>query len=1168
MTKQKDPRKIIITKVRKGRISRTDLKALIKYKFNEDQREYILAKLPKQYKDIAYCNPLPKEEIDIGAEKSVYITHNDTVNELNWYINTLKVYSNELKKFNKLQHQIERAIACQNVDKLDDINDKLINDVSFSIYSLVLEIYLNNLTNNVDDNESIMTWFADHDLNKKIPILLEFAKLRTSAKVPAWQYDSTIDHHKKLYPENNDHLIEYLVFKIDPINFNFNFTHSSFILSFDFELPIIDRLISLKRLFPHIIQNLSTSEIKSIADNILNLSDELNDQYWNKLLVLFNHSELRPFYTEDFQQIHDEVADLFLLGKYKEVIKACSMYIKSHPELVEIQRFLVRSLILANVDLDDYVDSQGLSYQQIKLTKQVLEKGSTYAAERDQIIDLYYSNSFYNLSNCLLLDGSLEYQFEVPKSLVMNCFLNSHVLSDRYLYLFKVSSLEKLTCLNTSKWLNLIIKSVESDTPIDLSSCTYYEIELFTNTKILTEEYQEASSALDGYYNRLKGNIPEFIKTWYIKNKSLCLTKTGRIDEAVNLLVNEYFNTGIFYDHYFNQEIIDTLLSDDESVFYKDIAVPIFFNITKQSQSICYDSIANFLIQHNHYKPSDLKEGNRSHNKKHLTYFLERCCTKANIEDSPFLNSIEALSSERIYILNYLKEINPGKKEIYNEEILDITKENTIRKGVQHIHESRIFVDTDSLFSISESQIQEIFERYLSIDNSISSSLSILTLEDIISGNKKHEMFYCKEPVSDDYLDILVLPGIHMFDDNIVHVSMIRYNHFISLFDEIRDQFVFNEEFGFKSFLSMRIRHGTFSNVIRNVFDKFHLISSKKSSSDEYKPIAHWNDVIDAQPHVMSSIQACLENSSRTIDDLIDKGLSWIKVVEDKNDTEAIFNFNFSELELQKIFINEIGRITNHGEFINSIFNILYVRLEVQLEKLRTKLIEILLVEILEVLDSLHGSLGDTVPDQKIESLLAEQIIACRTEVQHVLNQVTQWFKLSQNHYVDEFQIDMILDTTIGYTNSIHGDILSRAQVTKNINCSSTFKGKFFEGFGDIFINIFDNIIKNNKDLNSQLHIDINVESENAFTKIKVTNNLSKNMNIKTLKQKIIEISQKVSDYKNHNIPSSFEGDSGYLKICRCISADLEQDDYEVKASYEKNKFIVSIEIKNSNLVI
>ena len=550
-----------------------------------------------------------------------------------------------------------------------------------------------------------------------------------------------------------------------------------------------------------------------------------------------------------------------------------------------------------------------------------------------------------------------------------------------------------------------------------------------------------------------------------------------------------------------------------------------------------------------------------------IIHFFEKVCTKENIEDSPFINSISELENERIAILNFLKQINKDKTDEYNEEILKITKESSIRQGLKQIHESRIYVDTVSINKIVENQLLEVFDRYLEISDINITDISSLKLNDHYTKDKVKLTYYFKEPIDEEYVPFYLSQNNPRTDPNTVMVPYMRFLYFVTLFDNIKQLFVFDESYGFKGFLSMRIRHGTFSNVLRSVFDKHKIVSSMEPNSLQYQNVKYWElKFAESNKHV--ELQNALKQFSEDIDKQIEEGLSWINVQSKENPSiSAIFNFDFSYDEMLTIFHNKLGRLTDLSDFIYSVFKILYDRLEARLSLLRGKIANQLTPKLVGTIDELQNTIQKLNLRPQENSLIVEEIVSCRTEIQVVTSQINNWFKVSYNQYIEEFPIDMILKASLDYIDIINTNAVSKGNVRIDNSCHLRFNGKYFESFGDIFINLFDNIISKNKDLEEELEITIKIFIDGEKIHINVKNNLSKNILLTDLAAAVEEINRKVINY-NDNSVVGFEKGSGYLKICKCISIGLNLKEYSIIPKFTANEFQVDIDFNIKNLII
>jgi hypothetical protein len=424
-----------------------------------------------------------------------------------------------------------------------------------------------------------------------------------------------------------------------------------------------------------------------------------------------------------------------------------------------------------------------------------------------------------------------------------------------------------------------------------------------------------------------------------------------------------------------------------------------------------------------------------------------------------------------------------------------------------------------------------------------------------------------KEPLSEEELAEYNVGDKLLSDKNVVEIPELRYQYFVVLFKLLKSQFVYDEDYGFKSFLSMRIRHGTFSNVLRMVFEKHQLISSRESNSDRYRDIPHWLGKV-SNSEKSRDLQSLLHEFSLQIDTNIDRGLSWL-VIRNENiqNQNGYFDFEFGDEELFNIYRNRIGRITEFKEFCEEIFLVFFERLEKRLTLIRYQISSNLTVAFVSLIDELQDRANLLKLKSNELSTLAIAINNCRTEIQATTAQIENWFRISKNRYIEEFPIQLILDTIKNYINSIYADALSMAKVTSSIDYMPNINGKYFEKFGDLFINLFDNIVRKNKDLKQNLEIGVRISVNDGELNIYVSNNLAEGTDISELLENIEIAKDKINNYKN-GTDVSYEEGSGFVKLCKSIAVDLGRQYYSIVPAYHNGRFEVSIVFETKNLFV
>lgn len=1171
MTKSRDIKRNIVGKLKKGKISKEDFIGQFKYNYNEELRDYILAKVSKKYTDYAYNNPLPKDAKDIGLIQPVLSDKADVFDEIIWYFETIFKYSKEINSYIEINENIQIAILKNDLEECKNLLNKLEDEVCTSYYSLQTKLFLNELNGSSEINKELIKNIPLNNSTLKLLVLLDFSRLRMDKSVSSWQYDSTIEQHKKGYQNELKNLVDYVDFKLNPTRYEDDkITELLFIVFYDSNFSVIDRYNSLKKILPIVLfhSEINVEKVRYIYRLIDSCTKIFKDDFWNKLLITDKNYLSYNLESSD-NNTYLTIEVLYFNAKYEELIKQCNLIFKNQPHFSDLYIFYVKSIILTKSKLGDFFDENSELYKILILIYDILLKKDGYTNNREKLLEKYYLICHFNFSIPILEFLFNEYRLEIPTSVKKASFLESKS--------FRYNSYAIFDDLESYNSLNLIGDNPIFDylTNIDDSKkneeFNFFKFRLRIGFLLSKKKFDIAIEDLLQYSSKESELVLEykFIETWINKTLIKCYFSTKDYGNVSDLITKIFFNNKIAYDHFFEQKIINSLIDLEDYNIYKNISIPNLFEIYQQSQSLVYDRIADFLIANDIDKPSEIIKIREKFDLKSLIHFLDKVCTKENIQDSPYLNSVKVLEAERIKILNFLKTINEEKLEFYNSEILKITKEASLRKGLLQIHESRIYIDTNNLEKYLAIELPEIFDRYLELTDIAYSAISSLKFNEEISEESIVVTFYFIKPIEEEELPKYLETKDPRYDSNAVTVPLIRYNYFLDIFKTIRQEFIYNEDYGFRSFLSMRIRHGTFSNVLRSVFDKYYLISSKESNKDEYKEIPYWNDKLIIQPSTKPLIQGLLKDFSRNIDALIEDGLSWINIKNSFDDNYLhIFDFNFSQGEMYALYHNRMGRIEDYDLFLQETFKVLYERLDICLAVLRRKISKELALVFLNTLEDLQANINSIAKKDDQINPIEQEIISCKTDIQLIITQMSKWFKVSENQYIEEFPLEMIFQNSLDYINSIHTNSINNAKVKMDIHCDSKFKGKYFESFGDMLINIFDNIISKNKDLGPDLIINIKAIQTKNNLEIIIKNNLSKSVNKQDLKERIKKIIQNVSDYKNAGLNSSFEEGSGFLKICKCISVDLERKDFIVVPKIIKNDFEVKINFELNQLIV
>jgi hypothetical protein len=1164
MPKRTDPRRSVIIDAKKGKIDDFSFHAMLKYNFDAAGREYILNHLSPKYFAIAYNNPKPSTHLTL-RQNQIFLNQESTLlDEIIFFLEGLSFYKNEINHYLEINKKFEQSFLNDEFESCLDHLDHLDDEAGFSLYSILCEYLVNDVSGEFEANKDLLRYLSSNHADQKVLVLMNLTRFRIDQKISSLSYEGAVEQHRKLYNEKTSaQYLDYINFKFDHLN-AIPFKDYRFILTFDSDFSVIDRYQSLRRLLPYILgdDDINQSIKDSIIEMTADFSHGIKDDYWINFRTLYQQYNGPYNDRSEFHAIQDDIFD----GNYLNVVEKCSRQLKAHPNYAELFVPFIQALILTNKKLDTYFPEKTELSKLLGLMKNVLQKGPNYNADRERLLKIYYTISHLDFSFHILEFIYNEYNLLIKEPIQTISFLNSATLRYNAFKLFtdnkRLVNLLNVIPYKTEQYLKRLIQGEETE-----FAKTTLQMKVKIGYEIKSKQYIPALEAL----LRIKKDLGEafdldnFVNSWIQRNIIKCFFGLGELGKASDVIVESFFLTQHAYAHFLDHILLSKLSDPFETRYSEHISIPILFEIYNSPQSAMYDVIANFLLANGVKRPSELLPFKDKWNPQYLHYFLERCCIKENLEDSPFFKKITMLEDERIKLINYLKAVEPEKIDEYNREILTISRDASLRKGLLQIHESRIYVDIKGILKVRELHLRELFDTYITLNDLNNGHVSAMKLGDLPQTSLKDVTYYFVEPIDEETLLIYDLINDYAKDLNVVQIPEIKYQYFVAQFMHLRTFFVFDEDYGFKSFLSMRIRHGTFSNVLRTVFEKHNLISSKASNSNIYQDIKHWENDFNNEPNY-ERLQLLFKTLSSDVDQIIETALGWLVIKEgDHESQQGFFDFRYVDEELYSLFRNRVGRITTFEGFADEVFKILFERLEYCLTQLRYQISTVLVSSFVSALDELQKEVSKlNLQKEEIQSI-DQYIVDCRTEIQGVISQIENWFRISKNRYIEEFPIELILETIINYLNSIYAGALAR-EPNVEIKCAKNIKGKYFEPFGDLFINLLENIVTKNKDIIDDMVINIFIEEENELINIKIDNSLSPTITREELEVSINGIKDKIANYKNGS-DVSFEKGSGYIKLCKSIAVDLERVDYTVVPRYiDDHRFEVTVSFSTENL--
>jgi len=514
--------------------------------------------------------------------------------------------------------------------------------------------------------------------------------------------------------------------------------------------------------------------------------------------------------------------------------------------------------------------------------------------------------------------------------------------------------------------------------------------------------------------------------------------------------------------------------------------------------------------------------------------------------------TLKDVELERVKICQSLLFLDEKNNDLYNDEIIKITRSMNIKERMKEVSNSKIYIDIEGLKNYDLKDFEKSFLRFKKIKD-----LSAKSFEDfymMVSENETENLLD-KSQYKKKYL---------------TQKAQVE-NIFLELLIEIREKYLFSNEHGLDAYLSTRIRHGTITGQLRKTFSELRLITTKDSKDSTYLNNTYWSDKFEISDELLIEYNNIMNEFSYEVDSYNAYIKNSLIKIKTEKPTEALFNFSiyedFNRLVIDHHLRNYIDEINNSHDFIKLIITIFEYILEQNLKIIHTYFDQNAKNNFLYLIDNLEKSIIDLEPEKGLYSSLLSSIRRSRTEIQNSIDLISSWFELTKQKDVN-FILQDVVDTSREIITNLFSSVTLQISYTSKNN--DIFEGKYFTSFVDCFNIFFENIINYVRSCNHiSTDVQIFVEDYNEYFTCRITNELLKtednDLKIfdEIIEQKEIEIGEAgVSSAANRK-----EGNTGLMKATNIIQRTFANPNNSLLFKREELTIIIEMKIYKKGLV-
>jgi len=1112
------------------------------------------SQLPSQYVELLNIELLPQEIKNLNADISGYYSDNLEDN-LNSMLVSFKLHKEKINKFIIKKKKFENKFLSSSYKLSQKILEETIDDISYSNWYIYNMLLVKEFTEGFDGSFAYLKELLQEGSEHPINNIFYFAFQRmVDRDLNIRSYDKYLENDVYGHYNINTHDIkEYIESYIDPFEV-YGVENINNVFYAAENNSLIDRYL----MFRKVLINLLVKDRKLALKIIKRALQYIHDPQLEKI-YFFISSNLPHESNEEKRDMYS-ILDLYTTGKYIECISTIEKYLATYELSIDVIELYLKAHININKEWKSTNESSSLKNNIILAIYNILLKNNLTSESIGYLNTLALSLHSFDFATQIL------YFLEKIKNLELNPYnliyqIYSPIITPKASYNFSDFSVRKQilsnllhSCKNqvTLKFfIRLLDYELDKTVSFDDLNISKKRLELHKSRILfLQDNYDEVIKSLEILLPKLS-LIPHLHEECLVRLYNAHSLKNETL-ECIDLYVR---------NHLFNKYLLSNIETSkeinyiDRDLGYKSLSINmkliIFLHIRKAS-SKTLSLVYRMLIRKISVKtPSSISLDDFETTE--IIYFL-RFVAVQDILSKDVMNfkTLKDVEQERVKICQLLLSLDDDDSNIYNDEIIKITRSMNIKERMKEVSSSKIYIDIEGLKNYDFKDFEKSFLRFKKIKD-----LSAKSFED----------FYMM--VSENGTDNL-LNKLQQKKKYLTQEIQLK-DMFLELFMDVREKYLFSNEHGLDAYLSTRIRHGTITGQLRKTFSDLQLITTKDSKTNEYLDNSCWYEKDNIQDSKLVAFN-CIMN---TFSNDVDSHNAYIKNTLIKIQTEevskALFDFStidyFNERVINYYYNNYISEIDNYKDFLELILKILEQILENNLTIIRKYFNEKSQKYFLDLIDKLEKDIDKLKLKKSLHSKLLNNIRRSRTEIQNSIDLITSWFELNKQKDVN-FALEDVIDTSREIITNLFSSVaLKISYESKNYD---TFEGKHFTSFVDCFKIFFENIINYVRSCNDiSTDVQIFVEDYPEYFTCKITNVLLKTeeADLKTfdeiIKQKEIEIDEaSVNSAANRK-----EGNTGLMKATNIIQRTFANPNNSLLFRREELIIIIEMKIYKKGLV-
>ncbi|MCT8987647.1 hypothetical protein [Shewanella phaeophyticola] len=1034
-----------------------------------------------------------------------------------WCLSIIEYHSDKLKEYQNLKLNLEVMILKGECNKSLNILDEIDDLCGVSIWSHSVR--------------SAVQSFLLHDKSLKPIKTFELIKNNYFLQYVTYYAGSYFNDPEIYFTSRNTHFNDIIRSADSSVTdfflYRFFRLENTFVVDFE-KIYEIEKNSSLIDIFELVVFSVEYVKVRRLDfESTLKynknhfLSTLLKTGYTN-----YNDLDLTTENNLNLQNLNEEfiTIDLYTEGKYEDVIIRCQKY---HLIIMDFSfaELCAKSLSRVEVKMDENFTSKIL-----EAMKEVLIRSDKYDNALSYLACL--ANSFSKFEWFKQLGYFVERESR-------NKSIEEISRSEVGLYLFSRFNSPKKSCIfdERKKYLKILSTIYNNSSSLALiSGVNFSELKL-KNLKINPErlnKYNALNLINEGEYlgaesllAKLINSQDRIIKIESLKIFTSLLIIQRKFDEVLNLIIEN----SIYGDSVFSIFDTDLLINSIENSKFKTNAIelPILYSLHSQFVNSKFDpvlkfSFENFLYQNNLRLPTELFGKEDIFGEEKLSFFLKWICTTEIMKLYLEFETSRDIEECRLEICNYLlsKRINIDDLQF---EIKNISKNLIVRKAVQQVENSRIYVDQAIYKGRNSTPYRSLFERYLELlakkrelmedDVTFENLLTVLNIKNL--GEKS----FWKS------MSIVFIPDVNLSPKNAT---------FLSLAKLMRQEFTYGEK-GINNYLSTRIRHGVLPTAIRKSSMKESIyfpitmnLNSFKESLNREIIVQIKDEELERFLNIARKFTISLENQISLFNDKKLQIYTLESPLNKDDESHGMFNYSISPLETYALQ-SELPPSPSYEDLVRIITAWLWNRTDFILDEVKEYIETTFHSELNSIFDNFISEIQSLNMSQFGKRHFANAVSRAKAAISTDLKTVKSWFEHVDSEGDGEFELSTAIE-------------IAKRSLSINLNSSEEYIHKMPQRevsyWVDVFFILFENALSKSKLDRDEVIINLKISNpQKNLLMIECMNNIRTIDSVENSNEHLEFYRQAYGNEELTSDAIQSEGGTGFFKVWKIIARDL-----------------------------